>query len=118
MDADFAPGTSHLIDGILRIRRIRSDLFGAGLFSDPAWDILLQLYAAKSRGGRLGLADIESDVPRSTLARWASVLEERGFITCRIDPAEPAMLRLALSASGELRMSGLLATLHPSDPVA
>ena len=45
-----AAGTRRQVEDILRLRRARSGAFGTGLFSDPAWDILLYLFAARLRG--------------------------------------------------------------------
>lgn len=112
-----AAGTKRQVEDILRLRRARSGAFGTGLFSDPAWDILLYLFAARLRGETSRLADMVTDVPESTLARWAVVLEERGLI-CSGGDAGPMMARIALTPAGELRMAKLLATLHPSDPLA
>lgn len=113
MDADLAPRAAQQIDDILRLRRARSGVLGDGLFSDPAWDILLQLYAASLRGrSKLKLAEVATDVPSSTLARWATLLEERALICCDVDPLVPSMLWVGLSRSGAARMSELFASLR------
>lgn len=117
MNGDFAARAARDVDRVLRIRRARAEVFGAGLFSDPAWDILLQLFSATLRGSRLCLREVESDVPESTLARWAAVLEDKGLIHCEADPALSSTLWLSLSSQGELRMSGLLARFHELHPV-
>lgn len=117
MNSDSAAQAVRDIDLVLRIRRSRADVFGAGLFSDPAWDILLQLCAATLGGRRLSLRDVATDVPRSTLARWAAVLEDRGLIRCETDPILSSTLWLSLTAQGERKMSGVLARLHELRPV-
>lgn len=117
MDGNLAADAAQDIDRILWIRRARSEVFGPGLFSDPAWDILLQLCAARARGRRLGIEDIVADVPRSTLARWAAVLEQRGLICREEDSGDPARIWLSLSASGALKMAELLARLRPLQSV-
>jgi hypothetical protein len=96
------------IGWILEIRRKRIDIFGANLFSDPAWDILLDLYEARQKGRKLKLEDLQTDAPRSTLARWATVLADRGLINCELDPAERSVLRLEISGKGAIMMSKLL----------
>ena len=112
MNRELAARAARDLELVLRVRRARSQVFGAGLFSDPAWDILLQLCAAGWEARRLSLSDVATDVPRSTLARWAAVLEDRGLIRCELDPIASSTLWLSLTASGELKMSGLLASLH------
>jgi hypothetical protein len=96
------------IGWILEIRRKRIDIFGANLFSDPAWDILLDLYEARQKGRKLKLEDLQTDAPRSTLARWATVLADRGLINCELDAAERSVLRLEISGKGAIMMSKLL----------
>lgn len=105
------------VEFVIRVRRARGEVFGEGLFADPAWDILLQLCAASLQRRKLHLAGVVSDVPRSTLARWASVLEERGLIRCLADPARPSILWLSLSPAGECKMLGVFARLHQLHPV-
>jgi len=104
------------VELVLRVRRARAEVFGDGLFADPAWDILLQLCAASLRGRKLHLGDIASGVPRSTVARWATVLEDRGLIRCSADPVASSTLWLSLSPTGECKMSGVLARLHELHP--
>ena len=99
------------IASILRLRWARSEVFGAGLFDDLAWDILLQLYAASLGHRKLRLRDLAETAPRSTLARWTAVLEERGLVSCRLDPLAPADLWIELSSAGEAKMAGLFRSL-------
>src|SRR4051812_23053389 len=42
-----ASHTAERVRTILRARRLRDRFFEAQLFADPAWDILLELYAAE-----------------------------------------------------------------------
>lgn len=118
MDCDPVSRTEQRLEWILSLRRARSETLGEGLFSDPAWDLMLQLFAAKLRGHKMRLADLRSDAPSSTIARWASVLEERGLICGRLDPLVPSVLRLELSESGAAKMSRLLQSLDRLHPVS
>lgn len=76
-------------DGIrlmIRLRNARASVFGeADLFHDPAWDILLDLYAAELEGRTVPLtsASIASMVPPSTAARWITLLETRDLVRRR-----------------------------------
>jgi len=107
-----ASNTELDVDLILALRRARSEILGEGLFSDPAWDMLLQLFAAKLRGSDVSLTDLVTDVPDSTRARWAGLLQERGLITCRADALIPSVLWIELSARGSMKMSELLCSLR------
>jgi hypothetical protein len=113
MGVEFEPigSDEQRIASILRLRRQRSEVFGAGLFDDIAWDILLQLYAAHLGGREMRLADLAGTAPRSTLARWTQVLEERGLVACRLDMLSPADLWIELSSRGAAKMAGLFRTL-------
>lgn len=106
---DFEPvGTDEQrIVSILRLRRARKDVFGAGLFDDLAWDILLQLYAASLGSRKMRLADLGDIAPKSTLARWIAVLEERGLVSCGLDALKPANLWVELTNVGEAKMARL-----------
>ena len=110
---DFEPvgNEEQRITTILQLRRERVDLFGAGLFHDLAWEILLQLYAASLRNRKIRLADLADVAPRSTLARWTTVLEERALVTCDLDPADPCNLWLELTSVGEAKMAKLFRSL-------
>jgi hypothetical protein len=95
------------LQSIMVMRRRRSAVFGEGLFSDPAWDILLELFAAELGGRSVGLADLTHVAPRSTLARWLTALEERGLVLCQ-GPLQPGEMRLALSRTCSATLARLL----------
>jgi len=68
---------------VYKMRRNRDKIFqDRDLFSDPSWDILLDLYVARSKGKRISTtsACIASAVPSTTALRWLRVLEEKGLI--------------------------------------
>lgn len=81
--------TEDHIRSVLLVRRARRDILGDNLFSDPAWDILLELYAAKLGGRQMSIAEVARaiETPASTTKRWVAALEERGLIASSIEPA-------------------------------
>lgn len=95
------------ISWILRIRRRRLEIFGTGLFSDPAWDLMLLLYQARIAGLETRLAELGVHEPYSTISRWADVLAKRGWVSLEWGPAdgEPTM---SLTAEGLSKMTNLL----------
>ena len=99
--------TEEHIASILRLRRARSEILGEGLFADIGWDILLELFAARLAGRAVRLSELNISGARSTVARWAAALEERGLIACGTAPLESADLWLELSDSGFAKMEGL-----------
>lgn len=65
-----------------RERRERDRILGSALFGEPAWDILLELFAARSEGRRLTAmsACMASGVPSTTALRWLTKLEEADLV--------------------------------------
>ena len=75
---------------ILRGRRIRETLFPPGLFADPAWDMLLDLFVASAEDRRIYVSSlcIASSVPPTTALRWIDNLENAGLVTRQRDPED------------------------------
>lgn len=102
--------TEDHILSVLAYRRGREAAFGRDLFSDPAWDLLLELYAARLAGRSVTLAELATaiDIPRSTSARWINALVERGLIITTTDSVDCTQLRLDLSPDAAARMKRLM----------
>lgn len=98
-------GASQLYN--LRLRRNR--LFGAELFGEPAWDMLLDLYvhAAADRKVSISSACIASNVPATTALRWLNVLADRGLIEREPDPQDARRFYLKLTDRCDELMSQL-----------
>lgn len=97
---------------IYRTRRMRARVFGDdGLFGEPAWDILLDLYLAEAEDKRLSVtaACIGSAVPASTALRWIVVLEDRGLVARQGDPRDARRIFLHLTPKGRERMDACMA---------
>lgn len=88
---------------LLAARRKRAEIFGDRIFSDPAWDIVLELFAAELGDRRVRLDDLAAIAPISVLARWVAVLEERGLVECagRLDPSQ-CWIRLSRDCAAKL----------------
>jgi DNA-binding IclR family transcriptional regulator len=101
--------TEDHIRSILILRRAREHLFGPDLFAEPAWDVLLELYAATLGGRQMSLRDIALAIkaPASTTARWVGALAERGLIASHADPNELSVLRIGLTEWGAFQMNQL-----------
>lgn len=69
-------------ESIVRTRRRREALLGGGLFADPAWDMLLDLYIAEMSGGPLSVSTLAAGaaVPATTALRWMGVLQQHQLI--------------------------------------
>lgn len=83
-------GISHaaLVRQRISLRRRRDELFSPGLFADPAWDMLLDLYGAHIAQHRVPVSSlcIAAAVPATTALRWIGKLEKEGLIVRRSDP--------------------------------
>lgn len=84
--ADTNPSGLTLLQAALdtyRIRRSRDKYFPSAIFGEPAWDILLDLYANETLGRKVTVSNVcvAAAAPMSTGMRWLRMLEDRGFIT-------------------------------------
>jgi DNA-binding MarR family transcriptional regulator len=97
---------------LIRLRRNRDRFFAADLFADPAWDILLELYAAQLGQLRISVSNLcaAAAVPATTALRWITQLEEKGLIARRSDPTDGRRQFLMLSSEGFDAMNGYFRT--------
>ena len=94
-------------------RRKRETLFPPLLFSDPAWDMLLDLFAAEAEGQKISITSlsIASAAPQSTAQRWIDTLVEKKLIQREPDPVDKRRIYVRLSNTGYENMRGYLAEL-------
>ena len=87
-------------------RRERERLFGENLFSDPAWDILLELFLGELAQQRIATSRLGQDagVPPTTALRWTEKLEGSGLVIRRADPLDARRVFVALSPRGREMM--------------
>ena len=84
------PVRAETIRKILKMRARRSEHFPAGLFADPAWDMLLNLYASHLEQRREAIGGLVSmaGVPPTTGLRWVHKLKDDNFIAVHDDPLD------------------------------
>lgn len=91
----------------IRARRLRDQMFGAGLFEDPAWDMLLDLFAAELERVQVSVSSlcIAAAVAPTTALRWIARMTEAGLFERRADPFDRrrAFIALSATASGGMR---------------
>lgn len=106
------PATNELalaskIRSAIKGRRMRDQFFEPALFADPAWDMLLDLFAARLEHARVSVSSlcIAAAVPPTTALRWISTLSEAGLIEREADPLDKrrAFIGLSEGASGGMR---------------
>ena len=83
---DVEPGGTSDEDSARRVarllfdmRRVRSELFPASMFNEPAWDMLIALYIAPRAPALKDLARA-TDTPLSTAVRWLEYLENHSLV--------------------------------------
>ena len=101
-------GDDH-VQSVLSLRRGREALFGKRLFSDPAWDVILHLYAQRLAHRTTSTLELSRaiGVPESVVARWLVVLAQSGIVA--VDGARSgrhAVVRL--SEEGAMKIGQLL----------
>jgi DNA-binding MarR family transcriptional regulator len=94
------------VRSILSARRAREQLISRELFADPAWDILLELYAANLEQRKISTSDlcIASAVPATTALRWIDKLHHMGFLLREEDRFDRRRVLVTLSPAGRARM--------------
>ncbi len=94
--------TAHQVRAVLRARRLRDHLVAADLFADPAWDILLDLLAARLENTQVSVSSlcIAAAVPPTTALRWIRHLTDRGLLKRQADSRDGRRIFIALSDSG------------------
>ncbi len=104
---------TRLVRTVQAARRRRAALFQDGLFSDPAWDILLELYATHLEQQRTSISSLcfASSVPASTALRWIARLEQDRLICRTEDPLDARRSWVALTPDGVHRMRSYFETL-------
>lgn len=88
-----------LIQRIVRQRRLREHYFESELFADPAWDILLDLAAARADSRRVSVTSlcIAAAVPATTALRWIAQMTAMGLLVRQEDAEDRRRAFIALS---------------------
>jgi hypothetical protein len=89
---------------------MRDEAFGATLFGEPAWDLLLDLYVAacEQRPVSLIAASMAASVSTEDAVRWFILLEEHGLVERVYTGSEMSRAIVTLSRLGFERMTRLL----------
>jgi hypothetical protein len=84
---------------LLRQRRMREQFFPTDLFADPAWDMLLDLYAARLEGHMVAVSSlcIAAAVPATTALRWIKTMTDSGLFERQADPRDGRRIFIALA---------------------
>jgi hypothetical protein len=98
------------VRAILRARRLRSKLVADDLFADPAWDMMLDLLAARLEGKRVPVSSlcVAAAVPSTTALRWIRLLTDRGLFERVADPADGRRVYIQLAEGTASRLEHCL----------
>ena len=98
-DSPPATITAKAIRQMIKLRRLRDSYFDAELFADPAWDILLDLMAARLEGRNVSVSSlcIAAAVPPTTALRWITAMTESGMLLRQQDPDDARRVFIILS---------------------
>jgi hypothetical protein len=111
--------TEREVRKVLRARRERERFFEPGLFADPAWDILLELFASSLADQRTTVTSVcaGAGVPVTTALRWVRNLEESGMIKRHEDPLDRRRYYLSLSLDATLAMASYFKSITPASVI-
>jgi len=96
---------------IYSMRRKRDKIFGAeGLFADPAWDMLLDLYSVHLSNKQISItsACLAANVPATTGLRWIHVLEDAGLVERVQDTADARRTFVRLTPDAIAKLSKVI----------
>ena len=104
------------VRAVIRARRLRSRFFSEELFADPAWDMLLDLTAARVEHSRVSVTSlcIASGVPPTTALRWIGQMTEAGLLERVEDEADRRRVFITLTDGAADAMARYFAELGRS----
>ncbi|GAA4817521.1 hypothetical protein GCM10023232_12330 [Sphingosinicella ginsenosidimutans] len=106
------------IRAIIRARRMRDQFFRGELFADPAWDMLLDLMAARLEQSRVAVSSlcIAAAVPATTALRWIKALTDRDIFIRSADPRDGRRVYIELSDEAARALNAYLRAIQRIAP--
>jgi DNA-binding MarR family transcriptional regulator len=104
------------VRSILKARRAREEMIGKDLFADPAWDMLLDLYAAGLEQRKVSTSElcIASAVPATTALRWIDKLVQMKLVNRQGDHLDGRRIWVSLTPAARITMEAYFDTISPS----
>jgi DNA-binding MarR family transcriptional regulator len=108
------------IRAMIRARRLRDQYFRRAMFADPAWDMLLDLMAARLERNRVAVSSlcIAAAVPATTALRWIKALTDQGLFVRRADPQDGRRVYIELSDETARALNAYLRAVQRICPTA
>ena len=113
-DREAALECAAIARSMLRARADRRRFFEASLFSEPAWDILLELFVAYAMQRRIQVSAVGAAalIPPTTTLRWLNLFLTKGLIERKNDPSDARRIFVSMSEKGALAMMQHIRSLH------
>jgi Winged helix DNA-binding domain len=107
------------IRSIIRARRLRDHFFKGEMFADPAWDMLLDLMAARVERQRVAVSSlcIAAAVPPTTALRWIKTLCDQGLFVRVADPEDGRRVFIELADQTAAALESYLKAAHRISPL-
>ncbi len=98
---------------LYEVRQKRDAMLGEALFSEPAWDMLLDLFISDHEGRRLSVSAvcIGARSPSATALRYLAMLQDADLIVRTRDTSDGRRSHVGLTPLGRRRMVTLLSRL-------
>jgi DNA-binding transcriptional ArsR family regulator len=105
-----------LAQRVLSERLRRAEFFGDNMFAEAGWNIMLDLFVATHRRGRVTVSDasLASNAPHATANRWLQKLVTAGLLVRICDVRDGRRVFVELSPLGLEKMIGYLGTVDLS----
>ena len=113
--------TAQEVRRLIHLRNLRGKFFGQfigeGLLEDPAWDMLLDLFAAELEGTRVSVSSlcIAAGVAPTTALRWIAKMTEMELFIRHPDPMDRRRAFMALSPRASEAMRGYMLAMRKVD---
>lgn len=98
---------------LYELRQVRDAMLGEALFSEPAWDILLDLFISDHEGRQLSVSAvcIGARAPSATALRYLTMLQNADLVVRTRDVRDGRRSHVGLTTLGRRRMITLLSRL-------
>ncbi len=101
------------IRAIIKLRRLRDRHFDPELFADPAWDMMLDLMAARAEHSKVSVSSlcIAAAVPPTTALRWIKTLTDQGIFVRVADPTDGRRVFIELADAAAAKVAKYFAAM-------
>jgi len=105
------------VRAVIRMRRLRDRFFDRDLFADPAWDMLLDLMAARIERVQVAVSSlcIAASVPPTTALRWIKTMTDSGLFDRIADPDDGRRIFIRLSDAAADKLSRYFSALRTAN---